>query len=81
MKLPTKAPQKIFSKNIENLVVYPYIAESLLLFFPFSSETYYGSLGNVEYLFIDITPRSTLTGVVVPIRVPSMGQIELFTNG
>ena len=27
-----------------------------------------------------ITPRSTLLGVVVPVRVPSMGQIELFNH-
>ena len=33
------------------------------------------SLGNVEYSFITITLRSTL---VVPARVPSMSQIELF---
>ena len=37
-----------------------------------------GALGNVEYSFIAITPWSTLTQVVVPIRIPSVGQIELF---
>ena len=36
------------------------------------------SLGNVEYPFITITPRSTLTGVVVSVRVSSIDQIELF---
>ena len=33
---------------------------------------------NAEYPFIAIAPRSTLTGVVAPDRVISMGQIELF---
>ena len=37
-------------------------------------------LGNIEYLFIAITARSTLTRVVVPDRVPSMSQIELFDH-
>ena len=36
-----------------------------------------GALENVEYPFIAITPRSTLTGVVVPDRVPSIDRIEL----
>ena len=31
-------------------------------------------------LFIVITPRSTLTRVLVPIRVPSMIQIDLFKH-
>ena len=34
-------------------------------------------LGSVEYLFIAITLRSTLTQSV---RIPSMGQIDLFKN-
>ena len=38
------------------------------------------SLGNEEYPFITITPMFTLPGVVVPIRFPSMGQIELFNH-
>ena len=37
-----------------------------------------GSLRIVEYPFIAITPTSTLLEVVVPVRVPSIGQIELF---
>ena len=35
-----------------------------------------GDLGNVEYSFIAITPRSTLPEVVGPDRVLSMNQIE-----
>ena len=35
-------------------------------------------LGNVEYSFIVITPRSTLAQRVAPDRVLSMSQIELF---
>ena len=34
----------------------------------------------VDYLFIAITPRSTLTQMMIAIRVPSMGQIDLFAN-
>ena len=34
----------------------------------------------MEYPFIAITPRSTLTGVVVPVRVSSMSQLDLFKN-
>ena len=34
--------------------------------------------GKVKYPFIAITPRSTLTGVVAPDKVLSMGQIGLF---
>ena len=34
----------------------------------------------MEYLFIFITPRSTLTWVVVPVRVPLMGEIDSFKN-
>ena len=37
-----------------------------------------GALGSVEYIFISITPRPTLTGVVVLVSVPWMGQIDLF---
>ena len=33
----------------------------------------------MEYLFIAFTPRSTLK-MVVTVRVPSMGQIELFNH-
>ena len=33
-------------------------------------------MGNVEYPFIAITLRYTLTRVVVHVRVPSMGQID-----
>ena len=36
------------------------------------------ALGNMDDPFIAITPGSTLTGVVVPVRVPSMDQRELF---
>ena len=35
-------------------------------------------LGNVEYTFIAIAPRSTLPGVEEPDRVQTMGQLELF---
>ena len=35
------------------------------------------ALGNAEYPFIAIALRSTLTGVVAPDRVLSVGQIEL----
>ena len=38
------------------------------------------ALGNVEYLFIAITSGPLRPGVVVPDRVPSVGQIELFDN-
>ena len=34
---------------------------------------------NMEQPYIAITPR--FTGVIVPIRVPSMSQIELFNHG
>ena len=37
----------------------------------------WGSLGNLEDTFIAIAPWSTLTWLVVPVRVPSMSQIEL----
>ena len=37
-----------------------------------------GALGNAEYAFIAIAPWSTLSRVVAPDRVLSMGQIELF---
>ena len=33
-----------------------------------------------EHPFIAITPWSTLTQSDVPVRVPSMGQIDLFKN-
>ena len=36
-----------------------------------------GALGNAEYLFIAITPKSW-AGVVAPDRVLSMSQIEVF---
>ena len=32
----------------------------------------------MEFLFTVITPRSTLTQSVVPVKVPSVGQIEQF---
>ena len=38
----------------------------------------YWSLGNAEYPFIAIAPRSSRPGVVAPDRDLSMGQIELF---
>ena len=38
------------------------------------------SLGNVEYPFIVITSRSAQTGVVVTIKVISMGQIERYDH-
>ena len=34
----------------------------------------------VGILFIAIAPKSTLPGVVVPVRVPSMAEIDLFKN-
>ena len=37
-----------------------------------------GDRGSVEYFFVAITPRSTLTQVVIPVKVPSMCQIDLF---
>ena len=37
-----------------------------------------GALENVEYLFIAVLQAPLWPGVVVRIRVPSMGQIELF---
>ena len=37
-------------------------------------------LGSVRYIFIFITYRFTLTGVAIPISVPSMGQIDMFRN-
>ena len=37
-----------------------------------------GSLGNTEYSFLAIAPRFNQAGVVVPDRVLSMGQIEMF---
>ena len=36
-----------------------------------------GALGNAEYPFMAIAPWSTLTRVVTPDRVLSVGQIEL----
>ena len=39
-----------------------------------------GDLRSVKYHFIAITPRSTGSGVVVIVRVPSMSQIDLFKN-
>ena len=37
-------------------------------------------LGNVEYMIILITPRSLRSGVVVPDRVSSICQIEIFNH-
>ena len=37
---------------------------------------HFGYLGNVEYPFITIVPRSTLIGVVAPDKILSMGKIE-----
>ena len=34
----------------------------------------------MKYPYIEITPMSTLSTVIVPVRVTSMGQIELFTH-
>ena len=34
----------------------------------------------MEYLLIVITQRSTLTEIVVPVRVPFMDQIEMFNH-
>ena len=36
-----------------------------------------GDMGSMEYPFIAMTSMSTLSGVVVTIRVPSMGEIDL----
>ena len=36
--------------------------------------------GNIEYPFTSITPRSTLIGVVITLRVLSMSEIELFDH-
>ena len=41
----------------------------------------FGDLSSVENSFIAITPWSTDSpGVVVPVRVPSIGRIDLFEN-
>ena len=37
-------------------------------------------MGNVEYPFIAITSRFSLTRVLVPVSVLSIGQIDLFKN-
>ena len=39
-----------------------------------------GPFQNVKYFIISITPRSTLTRVAVPIKVLSVGQIEIFNH-
>ena len=39
-----------------------------------------GALSNVEYPFIAIASRSSLTWIVVPVRVAFMDRIELFKN-
>ena len=40
-----------------------------------------GTLGNVEYHCIIITSRFSLTPrVIFPVRVPSIGQVELFNK-
>ena len=36
---------------------------------------------DVEYSFIAITPRSTMVEVVVPVKLPSMSQIDLYEIG
>ena len=39
-----------------------------------------GDMESVKYLFITITPKVNADKVVVPVRAPSMGQIDLFKN-
>ena len=40
-----------------------------------------GALRNLEYSFIAIYPRSTmLTGIVVPVRIQSSSQKEVFNH-